>query len=57
VPGQGFVHGGSPGVIDAAIYGFTANIYYLPIKTPLRQMVAAHAGLVRHCTQIHAAIG
>ena len=27
------------------------------IDTPLRQFVAAHPNLVRHCTAIHAAIG
>ena len=56
VPEAGFVHGDTPCVIDAAIYGFIANIYFLPIETPLRRLVASAAGLVRHCTQIHAAI-
>jgi glutathione S-transferase len=56
VPPAGFVHGSAPGVIDAAIYGFIANIYYLPIQTPPRRMVAGNANLVRHCTTIHAAI-
>jgi glutathione S-transferase len=56
VPAQGYVHGSTPGVIDAAIYGFIANIYYLPIDTPLKRMAASRANLVRHCTQVHAAI-
>jgi hypothetical protein len=42
--------------IDAAIYGFIANIYFLEIDTPRKKFVVAH-GLVRHCTAIHAAIG
>ena len=56
VPPTGFLHGPQPGSIDAAIYGFLANIYFYEIDTPLRQFVAAHGNLVRHCTAIHAAI-
>ena len=56
VPPTGFLHGPKPSSIDAAIYGFLANIYFYEIATPLRQFVAAHGNLVRHCTAIHAAI-
>jgi glutathione S-transferase len=56
VPPTGFLHGPQPSSIDAAIYGFLANIYFYEIDTPLRQVVAAHHNLVRHCTEIHAAI-
>ena len=56
VPPTGFLHGPQPGSIDAAIYGFLANIYFYEIDTPLRQFVAAHRNLIRHCTAIHAAI-
>ena len=56
VPPTGFLHGPRPTSIDAAIYGFLANIYFYEIDTPLRQFVAAHGNLVRHCTTIHAAI-
>jgi glutathione S-transferase len=51
-----YVHGAKPTSIDAAIYGFIANIYFLEIDTPRKKFVVAH-GLVRHCTAIHAAIG
>lgn len=54
VPKQGYVHGARPGSVDAAIYGFIANIHFYPIATPLKQFVAASANLVRHCTAIHA---
>jgi len=57
IPASGYLHGPKPTSIDAGIYGFLANIYYFEIDTPLRQFVAAHASLVRHCTAIHAAIG
>ncbi len=56
VPPAGFVHGPKPGSIDAAIYGFIANIYFYDIDTPLRQFVVAHRNLVRHCADIHAAV-
>ena len=57
VPSDRYVHGATPTSIDAAIYGFIANIHFLAIDTPLRKFVAAAPGLVRHCTAIHAAIG
>jgi glutathione S-transferase len=56
VPADGFVHGPRPTSIDASIYGFIANIHFYDIDTPLRQFVAAHANLVRHCTEIHRAV-
>ena len=56
VPSTGFLHGPQPGSIDAAIYGFLANIYFYEIDTPLRQFVAAHRNLVRHCSEIHASV-
>jgi glutathione S-transferase len=57
IPADGYVHGPKPTSIDAAIYGFIANIYFYEIDTPLRQFVASHPNLVRHCTTIHATIG
>ena len=42
--------------VDAGIYGFIANIYFYDIDTPLKQFVCSHPNLVRHCTDIHAAI-
>lgn len=57
IPESGYVHGPNPTSIDAAIYGFIANILFYPIETPLKQFVAAHANLVRHCDAIHTAIG
>jgi len=53
----GYLHGAAPTSIDAAIYGFIANIYYYDIETPLKQFVAAHGNIVRHCRAIHAAVG
>ena len=57
IPANGCVHGPNPTSVDAAIYGFIANIFFLPIDTPLRQFVTSHANLVSHCTAIHTAIG
>jgi glutathione S-transferase len=53
VPESGFVHGPKASSVDAAIYGFIANIYFYEIDTPLKQFVTAHPNLVRHCVAIH----
>jgi glutathione S-transferase len=49
----GFVFGPEPNAIDAAIYGFVANIYYYAIDTPLKRYVLSRPALVRHCEAIH----
>jgi glutathione S-transferase len=56
IPAGGYVHGETPTSIDAGIYGFIANIYFYDIDTPLRQFVAAHDNVVRHCRAIHEAV-
>lgn len=56
VPAQGYVHGDKPTGIDAAIYGFIANIYFYDIDTPLKQFVVAHDNIVRHCRAIQEAV-
>jgi len=56
VPEEGYVHGARPTSVDAAIYGFIANIYFYDIDTPLKDFVVAHNNLVRHCTAIHALV-
>jgi glutathione S-transferase len=56
VPAESYVHGPAPTSLDAAIYGFIANIHFYPIETPLKAFVSAHPSLVRHCEAIHAAV-
>jgi glutathione S-transferase len=56
VPAPGYLHGEKPTGIDAAIYGFVANIYFYDIDTPLKQFVVAHDNIVRHCRAIHDAV-
>jgi glutathione S-transferase len=56
IPSSGYVHGDKPTSIDAGIYGFLANIHFYDIDTPLKQCVASHPNLVRHCEAIHAAV-
>jgi glutathione S-transferase len=51
-----FVFGPQPSSVDAAIYGFIANIYFYDIATPLRELVVSEANIVRHCEEIHAAV-
>jgi glutathione S-transferase len=53
VPDAGFAFGPKPTSCDAAIYGFTANIYFYAIETPLRRELMAHSNLVRHCLAVH----
>ena len=56
IPARGYLHGPKPTSIDAGIYGFIANIHFYDIDTPLKQFVASHENLVRHCNAIHAAV-
>jgi glutathione S-transferase len=56
IPATGYVHGPKPTSIDAGAYGFIANILFYDIETPLKQFVAAHGSLVRHCRAIHEAV-
>ncbi|MBT2794765.1 glutathione S-transferase family protein [Paraburkholderia strydomiana] len=52
-----YVFGGDPATVDAAIYGFVANIYFYQIDTPLKQYVLSRPALVHHCQAIHDRIG
>jgi glutathione S-transferase len=56
VAGGAYVHGTNPTSLDAAIYGFIANIYFYDIETPLKRMVSSRPNLVRHCLAVHAAV-
>lgn len=56
VPADGYLHGSRPTSVDAAVYGFIANIHFFEIETPLKTFVASSPALVRHCTAIHDAI-
>ena len=51
-----YLFGAKPGSIDAAIYGFIANIYFYEIDTPLKQFLTSRENLVAHCQSIHAAL-
>jgi glutathione S-transferase len=53
IPDGGYVHGAAPSSVDAAIYGFIANIHFYDIATPLKEFVASRQSLVRHCRAIH----
>ncbi|WP_027800102.1 glutathione S-transferase family protein [Paraburkholderia dilworthii] len=53
----GYVFGRDPATVDAAIYGFVANIYFYEIDTPLKQYVLSRPALVHHCEAIHERIG
>ena len=51
-----FMFGSTPRSLDAAVYGFIANIYFYDIDTPLKQFVLSRQNLVRHCQRMHAAV-
>ncbi len=54
LPAEGFLFGPQPTSIDAAIYGFMANIYFYDIDTPLKHFVASKQNVVMHCNAVHA---
>ena len=56
IPPRAYVHGPRPTSVDAAIYGFIANIWFYDIDTPLKRFVADHPNLADHCEAIHAAV-
>jgi glutathione S-transferase len=41
-----FVTGDSPRAVDASLFGSLANLWHIPIETPLRRALAGHANLV-----------
>lgn len=53
---QAYLFGAQVRSVDAAIYGFVANIHYYDIPTPLKRFVDAQANLVRHCQCVHARV-
>ncbi|CAB3751564.1 glutathione S-transferase C-terminal domain-containing protein [Paraburkholderia solisilvae] len=53
---SGFLFGDQPASIDAAVYGFVANIYFYDIDTPLKQFVVSQPQLVRYCVAMRDAV-
>jgi glutathione S-transferase len=56
LPKNGYFFGAKPTSIDAALYGFTANMYFYEIDTPLKQVLVSKPNLVAHCKSIHAVL-
>ena len=56
VPPDAYVHRSRPTAVDAAVYGFIANIWFYDIDTPLKRFVASKPNLVNHCVAIHRAV-
>jgi len=56
LPASEFLFGARPSSIDAAIYGFTANIYFYEINTPLKEFLLSQSNVVLHCQSVHAAL-
>ncbi|MDR5837528.1 glutathione S-transferase C-terminal domain-containing protein [Caballeronia sp. LZ034LL] len=52
-----FMFGAAPASIDAAVYGFVANILFYDIDTPLKRFVVAQAQLVEHCHAMRERMG
>ena len=53
LPACGFLFGAKPTSIDAGIYGFTANIFFYEIDTPLKAFLASRPNLAAHCRSVH----
>ena len=53
---RAYVFGSRPHSLDAAIYGFVANIYFYDIDTPLKRCVLDSPPLVRHCQVLHGVV-
>jgi len=56
LPASGFLVGAKATSIDAAIYGFAANIYFYEIDTPLKEFLLSRSNVVLHCQSVHAAL-
>ncbi len=51
-----FLFGDRPSSVDAAVYGFLANIYFFEIETPLKRFIVSRDNLVRYCERLHARV-
>jgi hypothetical protein len=56
IPAAAYVHRPRPTSVDAAVYGFIANIWFYDIDTPLKRFVGSKPNLVNHCVAIHKAV-
>jgi glutathione S-transferase len=57
LPASGFLFGTRPTSIDAGIYGFTANIYFYDIDTPLKTFLVSKPNIEAHCLAVHEMVG
>ena len=57
LPESGYLFGATPNSVDAGIYGFTANIYFYDIDTPLKRFLVSQPNIVAHCRAVHEAVG
>jgi glutathione S-transferase len=53
IPPQGYVFSARAASLDAALYGFMANILYFDIDTPLKRFIASQPALRRHTEAMH----
>jgi glutathione S-transferase len=56
IGGNEFVFGDRPSSVDAAVYGFLANIYCYDIDTPLKRFIVSRDNLVSYCERLHARV-
>jgi glutathione S-transferase len=56
IPADGYVFSAEAASIDAALYGFIANILYFDIDTPLKRFVLSQPSLLRHTEAMHARV-
>jgi glutathione S-transferase len=53
---QAFLFGDAAHGVDAATYGFLANIHFYAIDTPLKAFLQARPRLVDYCERLHALV-
>jgi glutathione S-transferase len=51
-----FLFGIEPRSVDAAVYGFLANIYFYDIDTPLKLFLVSRDNLAPYCERMHARV-
>jgi glutathione S-transferase len=51
-----FLFGDKPSSVDAAVYGFLANIYFYDIDTPLKRFLASRDNLGAYCERLDARV-
>lgn len=53
---KSYFKGERPGLVDASVYGFLANVLYAPLRSPLFEAVTEHSNLVAYSDRMRQAV-